>query len=345
MAVGLSTVVHGIGVARGHRAQPGDHRGRDPRRGVDHRHQHARQADRARRGRADRVHRRDLRHPARRSPRASCSSTSRVRRPTRLGALARHYETYIVVQCKARWPEVIDGPLLQRPVRDLAGRARSCTRRRRTTSGAASARASRTTSTTDGSSCSATGSTRSTPCCGTDDIGNIGTICCSDGEYPEAVRALAFNGAEVVYRPSEAVPMTQTGPIPAARGCCRTAPTRISTTSTWCARTSARSMCTRRWSIRSTSPAATRTSWITPGNVLGHTVSGANTFVAADHRHRGAAPVPDDEPQLQLDEGPAYGDVPAHVRGADSPGESVAARTSRGSTPRSTRYTGRTSSG
>jgi hypothetical protein len=48
----------------------------------------------------------------------------------------------------------------------------------------------------------------------TPDIGNIGTICCSDGEYPEAVRALAFNGAEVVYRPSEAVPMTQAGPDP-----------------------------------------------------------------------------------------------------------------------------------
>jgi beta-ureidopropionase len=45
----------------------------------------------------------------------------------------------------------------------------------------------------------------------TDDIGNIGTICCSDGEYPEAVRALAFNGAEVVYRPSEATPMTTAG--------------------------------------------------------------------------------------------------------------------------------------
>src|SRR5436309_97694 len=45
----------------------------------------------------------------------------------------------------------------------------------------------------------------------TADIGNIGTICCSDGEYPEAVRALALGGAEVVYRPSEAVPMTQTG--------------------------------------------------------------------------------------------------------------------------------------
>jgi hypothetical protein len=45
----------------------------------------------------------------------------------------------------------------------------------------------------------------------TEDIGNIGTICCSDGEYTEAVRALAFNGAEVVYRPSEAVPMTNSG--------------------------------------------------------------------------------------------------------------------------------------
>ena len=42
----------------------------------------------------------------------------------------------------------------------------------------------------------------------TEDIGNIGTICCSDGEYPEAVRALAFGGAELVYRPSEAMPMT-----------------------------------------------------------------------------------------------------------------------------------------
>jgi predicted amidohydrolase len=45
----------------------------------------------------------------------------------------------------------------------------------------------------------------------TDDIGNIGTICCSDGEYPEAVRALAMQGAEVVYRPSEAMMMTGSG--------------------------------------------------------------------------------------------------------------------------------------
>jgi len=27
---------------------------------------------------------------------------------SRLASLARHYDTYIVVQCKARWPEVID---------------------------------------------------------------------------------------------------------------------------------------------------------------------------------------------------------------------------------------------
>ena len=47
-----------------------------------------------------------------------------------------------------------------------------------------------------------------------EDIGNIGTICCSDGEYPEAVRALTFNGAELVYRPSEAVPMTNVGASP-----------------------------------------------------------------------------------------------------------------------------------
>jgi hypothetical protein len=45
----------------------------------------------------------------------------------------------------------------------------------------------------------------------TPDIGALGTICCSDGEYPEAVRALAMSGAEVVYRPSEAVPMTGAG--------------------------------------------------------------------------------------------------------------------------------------
>lgn len=50
-----------------------------------------------------------------------------------------------------------------------------------------------------------TASRPSIRCCEPKDID---TLCCSDGEYPGAVRALAFDGAEVVYRPSEAVPMT-----------------------------------------------------------------------------------------------------------------------------------------
>src|SRR5215831_15643386 len=43
-----------------------------------------------------------------------------------------------------------------------------------------------------------------------------------------------------------------------------------------------------------------------------------------DHRHRGPPPVPHDEPQLQLDEGPADGDLPADVRGAGPPEEPLA---------------------
>jgi predicted amidohydrolase len=127
-----------------------------------------------------------------------------------LADLARHYGTYIVGQCKARWPEVMpdryfntlfvigpDGALVHKaPKNHLWCRERSCTPH-------------------DvysrwvelfGDDIDAF-----FPVLRTDDIGNLGTICCSDGEYPEAVRALAFNGAEVVYRPSEAVPMTNWG--------------------------------------------------------------------------------------------------------------------------------------
>ena len=129
----------------------------------------------------------------------------------RLGALAKQYDTYIVVQCKARWPEVMpdrffnmlfviapNGEIVHRAAKNhLWCRERSCTPH-------------------DiydrwvelfGSGIDAFYPVLRTP-----DIGNIGTICCSDGEYPEALRALAFNGAELVYRPSEAVPMTQAGP-------------------------------------------------------------------------------------------------------------------------------------
>lgn len=34
------------------------------------------------------------------------------------------------------------------------------------------------------------------------ELGNIGTLICMDGSYPEAARALALNGAEIIYRPA-----------------------------------------------------------------------------------------------------------------------------------------------
>jgi beta-ureidopropionase len=124
-----------------------------------------------------------------------------------LGRLAKNYETYVVAQCKARWPEVMadrffntlfiigpDGSLVHKAAKNhIWCRERSCTPhdvydRWIEVFG--------------------DGLEAFYPVLKTDEIGNIGTICCSDGEYPEAVRALAFNGAEVVYRPSEAMPMT-----------------------------------------------------------------------------------------------------------------------------------------
>ena len=128
----------------------------------------------------------------------------------RLGKIAQKYRTYIIFQCKARLPEVIhdrffnilavinpDGKVVHRAAKNHVWcRERSCTPH----------------DVYDrwvelyGDDLEAF-----YPVLKTDDIGNIGTICCSDGEYPEAVRALAMNGAEVVYRPSEAVPMTVSG--------------------------------------------------------------------------------------------------------------------------------------
>ena len=127
-----------------------------------------------------------------------------------LGGLAKLYDTYIIGQCKARWPEVMadrffntlfviapSGEIVHKAAKNhLWCRERSCTPH----------------DVYDrwvqvfGSELDAFYPVLRTPDIG--NIGNIGTICCSDGEYPEAVRALAFNGAEVVYRPSEAMPMT-----------------------------------------------------------------------------------------------------------------------------------------
>jgi predicted amidohydrolase len=127
-----------------------------------------------------------------------------------LAALAKRYETYIVVQCKARWPEVMPdrffntlfvispkGKVVHKAAKNhLWCRERSCTPHDVYDRWV---------------ELFGDGIDAFYPVLRTDDIGNLGTICCSDGEYPEAVRALAFNGAEVVYRPSEAVPMTNVG--------------------------------------------------------------------------------------------------------------------------------------
>ena len=128
----------------------------------------------------------------------------------RLGGLARHYETYIVAQCKARWPEVMadryfntlfvlspQGEVVHKAAKNHVWcRERSCTPHDVYDRWV---------------ELYGDGIEAFFPVLKTDDIGNLGTICCSDGEYPEAVRALAFGGAEVVYRPSEAVPMTNVG--------------------------------------------------------------------------------------------------------------------------------------
>ena len=131
----------------------------------------------------------------------------------RLGRLAKHYGTYIVVQCKARLPEVMDDRFFNMlfvigpngKIVHKAAKNHLWCRERSTTPHDVYDRWVEVFG---------EGLDAFYPVLKTKDIGNIGTICCSDGEYPEAVRALAFNGAEVVYRPSEAVPMTQAGPDP-----------------------------------------------------------------------------------------------------------------------------------
>jgi len=127
-----------------------------------------------------------------------------------LGRLAKLYDTYIIGQCKARWPEVMkdryfntvfviapSGKVVHKAAKNHVWcREHSCTPHDVYDRWV---------------ELFGDGIDAFYPVLKTDDIGNIGTICCSDGEYPEAVRALAFNGAEVVYRPSEATPMTTAG--------------------------------------------------------------------------------------------------------------------------------------
>jgi predicted amidohydrolase len=196
-----------------------------------------------------------------------------------IAELARLYETYLVVQCKARWPEVLPGRFFNTlfvisPEGNVVHRAAKnhvwCRER----------------------SCTphdvydrwvelfGDGIDAFFPVLRTDDIGNLGTICCSDGEYPEAVRALAINGAEVVYRPSEAVPMTQSGADPGG---------------TWLLQNRAHAHFNSVYMIcPNIGPVYVHPQMEHPydiangnshiidyhGAVLGHTHSGANTFVA-----------------------------------------------------------------
>ena len=112
----------------------------------------------------------------------------------RLSALARHYDVYFLVQCKARWPEVIEdryfnmlfvispeGEVVHRAAKNhLWCRERSCTPHDVYDRWV---------------ELFGDGIDAFYPVLRTEDIGNIRTICCSDGEYPEAVRALAMNRA------------------------------------------------------------------------------------------------------------------------------------------------------
>jgi predicted amidohydrolase len=125
----------------------------------------------------------------------------------RLAGLARHYNVYVIAQCKARWNEVMPdrffntlfiisphGEVVHRAAKNhIWCRERACTPHDILDRWI---------------ELFGDGIEAFYPVLRTQDIGNIGTLCCSDGEYPEAVRALTFNGAEVVYRANEAVPMT-----------------------------------------------------------------------------------------------------------------------------------------
>lgn len=128
----------------------------------------------------------------------------------RLAEIAKRYGTYIIFQCKARLPHVIkdrffnmmyiinpEGKVVHQSAKNHVWcRERSCVPHDVYDRWV---------------ELYGDGIDAFYPVLKTDDIGNIGTICCSDGEYPEAVRALAMQGAEIVYRPSEAMLMTGSG--------------------------------------------------------------------------------------------------------------------------------------
>lgn len=127
-----------------------------------------------------------------------------------LGKIAKQYDTYIIAQCKARLPEVIkdrffnlafviapNGEVVHKYAKNhVFARERSCMPHDVYDLWVEKF---------------GDGIDAFYPVLRTDDIGNIGTLVCNDGMYPEPARALAFNGAEVIYRPSMAQPITGNG--------------------------------------------------------------------------------------------------------------------------------------
>jgi beta-ureidopropionase len=127
-----------------------------------------------------------------------------------LGELARHYETYIIAQAKAKWPEVIkdrffntaflidpNGKVIWKSAKNhIFAREHSCTPHDIYDVWVKKF---------------GDGIDAFYPVCKTEDIGNIGGGVCGDGVMPEYGRALALNGAEIIYRPSFPEPWVGTG--------------------------------------------------------------------------------------------------------------------------------------
>ncbi|SCF90910.1 Carbon-nitrogen hydrolase [Streptomyces sp. Ncost-T10-10d] len=163
MAIGLSTIVHGVG-ARDHIARNLDTIEETVHAavsivGINLSVRLIAVAEGALTGFADEIS--DL-------PHAHCARELFIDIPgpetDRLPALARLYDTYIVVQCKARRPEMIDDRFFNVMV-VISPRGEITTERRRITCDARSTHVLRTTSTTGGWNCSMTTSRPSLRCC------------------------------------------------------------------------------------------------------------------------------------------------------------------------------------
>jgi len=127
-----------------------------------------------------------------------------------LGELAKQYQTYIFAQAKAKWPDVIkdrffnttfiidsNGKVIHRAAKNhVFPREHSCTPHDIYDIWVEKF---------------GNGIDAFFPVCKTEDIGNIGTGVCNDGVFLEWGRALALNGAEVLYRPTMAQPITGNG--------------------------------------------------------------------------------------------------------------------------------------